>query len=215
MAKITGGLLSLDARGSIADTLTFSKSRGVPYARQRVIPSNPQTTAQTSTRTAFKTSSDIWKNAGSLLRAPWTRYAQGQKSPDRSSFIGLNTSALRGQSDMATFIGSPGAKGGLAPLTVSAAAGSLEADVTFTTPTPPTGWTLDSVIAVAILNQDPEAPTDLATFAAENDTTMDVVTITGLTASVEYLIAGWTRWLKPDDTLAYGPSLNDTVTPTS
>lgn len=46
MAKVTSPLMSLDASGSIAGALTFSKWKGRNYARQLVIPANPQTTGQ-------------------------------------------------------------------------------------------------------------------------------------------------------------------------
>ena len=59
MAKVTGGLLSLSSSGSIADTLTFSKWKGRPYVRQRVVPANPQSTAQQTTSAGSKTIGDL------------------------------------------------------------------------------------------------------------------------------------------------------------
>lgn len=46
MAKVTGPLLSLDARGKIADAIVFSAWKGVKYVRQWLKPSNPQSAAQ-------------------------------------------------------------------------------------------------------------------------------------------------------------------------
>lgn len=46
MAKVTGPLLSLDASGSVANTMTFSKWKGINYLRQRVVPANPKTAGQ-------------------------------------------------------------------------------------------------------------------------------------------------------------------------
>lgn len=53
MAKVTGPLLSLDASGSVANTITFSKWKGINYLRQRVVPSNPKTAGQKTARSIF------------------------------------------------------------------------------------------------------------------------------------------------------------------
>lgn len=53
MAGVRGGLFSLDASGSIAKTLTFSKWKGRPYVRQLVKPSNPRSIAQRGVRATF------------------------------------------------------------------------------------------------------------------------------------------------------------------
>lgn len=55
MAKVTGPLLSLDASGSVADTMTFSKWKGRNYVRQRVTPSNPKTADQLAVRSILGT----------------------------------------------------------------------------------------------------------------------------------------------------------------
>jgi hypothetical protein len=46
MAKITGPLFSMDARGKFAGAVVFSNWKGRPTARQLVIPANPRTTNQ-------------------------------------------------------------------------------------------------------------------------------------------------------------------------
>lgn len=50
MAKVTAPLISLDARGKLADTLVFGNWKGIPTVRQYVIPANPRTTAQVAQR---------------------------------------------------------------------------------------------------------------------------------------------------------------------
>lgn len=64
MAKVTGPLMSLDASGSVAETITFSKWKGRNYVRQRIIPSNPQTAGQLAGRSILGT---IAKAAASVL----------------------------------------------------------------------------------------------------------------------------------------------------
>lgn len=55
MAKVTAPFLSLDASGTFGKTLTASKWKGRNYMRQRVIPANPNTTAQQIVRSALGT----------------------------------------------------------------------------------------------------------------------------------------------------------------
>src|ERR1043165_9281127 len=47
MAKVKGPLMSMEASGTVGDTITFDK-RG--FVRQRVIPTNPQSDSQGNTR---------------------------------------------------------------------------------------------------------------------------------------------------------------------
>lgn len=53
MAKVTSPLMSLDASGSVAGAITFSKWKGRNYVRQLVIPANPRTSGQQATRAAL------------------------------------------------------------------------------------------------------------------------------------------------------------------
>jgi len=64
MAKLTGPLMSLDARGSIAQTITFSGWKGLKIARQRVIPANPNTADQQAQRGKMTTLVGYWHSDG-------------------------------------------------------------------------------------------------------------------------------------------------------
>lgn len=215
MAKVTAPMLSLGASGTFGDAITFAAWKGIAYARQRVIPSNPNTTAQQAVRNAFTFSTQVWKNAPSLVRDPWNRYAQGVATVGYSEFVGFNTRNLNGQSDLVAFVGSPGAKGGPPADAIVITPGSEQLSVAFTTPTPPTGWTLDSIVAMAIRDQDPASETLYTIVADEDDTGVGPVVLTGLTATELYLVSAWPIWTRPDGTSAYGPSINDTATPTA
>lgn len=68
MAKVTGPLLSLDASGSIASTMTFSRWKGRNYVRQRVIPTYSNTTLQANVRDLVRDASLAWK-AGATVGA--------------------------------------------------------------------------------------------------------------------------------------------------
>ena len=215
MAKTTGPLLSLGASGSLAKTIVFSKWKGRLYARRHVIPANPQSVAQTLTRDIFAAASDYWKGAGSLFIASFDLSAQGQVKTGRNIFVGQSVSLMRGQADNNLFPFGPGAKGGLAPLSLVATPGSTQLSIAFTNPAAPTGWTLVSAIAATVLEGTPETPTEFTITEGEDDVSQITVVLTGLTASVVYVFGGWLEWLKPDGTRAYGPAVNGTATPTA
>jgi hypothetical protein len=61
MAKVTGPLLSLDARGSVASTLVFSAWKGINYVRQRIIPTYSNTAKQADVRELQTEASQAWK----------------------------------------------------------------------------------------------------------------------------------------------------------
>ena len=208
MAKPTGPLLSLGASGTIADTLTFSKWKGRPYIRQRVIPANPQTTEQTKTRNTFSWSSDLWKNLPSLGIAPWDRFAQGQVLSGRNAFIGKQVAALRAVTVVDTIIGSPGAKGGLAAESLIVTPAALQLTYDVTVPAPPTGWTLQAAVGPLIPQQDPQTAAFTEVFLLEDLAAPYSLVFTGLIAATTYVGSIWLRWAKPDASLAYGASIN-------
>lgn len=214
MAKITGPLLSLGASGSLAKTLVYSKWKGRLYTRRHVIPANPQSTAQTLTRDIFSAMSSYWKGAGSLYRGSFDLAATGQVKTGRNIMVGQGVSLMRGETDNALFPFGPGAKGGLAPLSLVATPGSQQLSIAFTNPAVPTGWTLTSAIAACVLDGVPETPTEF-TITEDEDLAGTTCVLTGLTASVLYTFGGWLKWAKPDGTVAYGPAVNGTSTPTA
>jgi len=80
MAKVTGPFFSLDARGTIADTLTASFWRGINYIRVRVIPQNPKTTDQVGVREIFTNGVLAWhtdEKVSAEDRTAWSDAYQG------------------------------------------------------------------------------------------------------------------------------------------
>ena len=213
MAKVTAPLLSFGASGQIAQTQVYSKWKGRPYVRRYVIPSNSNTAGQVATRSVFSWANGVWKNAPTLFISPWDRFATGQVLTGRNAMIGQNVRNLRGDVVLDDMIFSPGAKGGPPPDSIIITPGSTTLSVAFTNPTPPTGWTLDSAVAAAIADQDPATETLFTMVADEDDVGQVTVLLTGLTNAVLYQVGAWLRWLKPDGSIAYGPSINDTDTP--
>jgi hypothetical protein len=213
MAKITGPMLSLGASGSIAKTLVASKWKGRPYMRQHVIPANPKSTAQSLTRNSFSFAAATWKIGGPLLRAPWERFAVGQVLTGRNKFQGNFVAENRGETDLLSWNISPGAKGGLPPLTITPSSpGVNDINLLLTTPTPPTGWTLTSAQGFAIRDQDPQTGI-LYTTVEDEDLAAANVLLPGLTTGVLYVCGAWLKWAKPDTSIAYSVALMTTFTP--
>lgn len=214
MAKLTGPLLSLGARGQIGKTLVSSKWKGIPYMRQYVIPSNPQTTAQTEVRTVFTTLNGLWLTAPALFRDPWTTNAIGQKYTNRNKLLAENIAVLQPALNMQNFIGSPGARGGPPLESIAAIAGgaSGELDVSAVAPTIPTDWLLTGVVWVAFPDQDPHLAF-IGPFATDEDLVAPyALTLTGLPPATLCVVSCWPVWQRPDAKVAYGPSLVTTGT---
>jgi hypothetical protein len=214
MAKLTGPLLSFGARGSVGKTLVAAKWRGIAYARQHVIPANPQTVAQQATRTLFAELREMWKLAPAEIYNTWNAFAQGRPFLGVNKWVGENIRVTLGEADFNNIIFSPGAKGGVPPVSFAAVTGggSGEIDFTFVAPTPPTGWTLNSVVAAAFNDQVPggifTGPFVAETVAAPTLTG----TWTGLGSAEACQVGGWLIWNKPDASLAYSVGITDQAT---
>jgi len=85
MAKVKGPLMSLDASGSIAGSITFSKWKGVKTARIKSTPSNPDTAGQQAQRTTFSLAVASWKAQDAADQLTWT---------NRAKALGLNMSGF-------------------------------------------------------------------------------------------------------------------------
>jgi len=211
MAKTTAPLFGFGATGSLGKAIVFGSWRGVGYARRHVIPANPKSTGQVLTRDIFRNLDVRWKQAGPIMRAPWDRFAVGQKFVGRNAYLGKNVNLTRPETDLDDYIGSPGAKGGLAPLTLvltSVAAGGIEAVVT--APAPPTGWTLTAAQATMLKEQTPQAVVTDIVQEGEDLAAPFSIDIVGLD-TVEYQVQAWLKWLKADGSIAYGASISDQI----
>jgi hypothetical protein len=209
MSKTTAPLLSFTARGQIGKTMVASSWRGVKYFRQYVVPANPNTLAQQTVRGAFALLREMWKLAPALMQAPWDAFAQGRPFTGMNKFVGENVRVLNGEADMNNFIGSPGAKGGLAPLGIDvddAVADQLT--VTVETPPIPAGWAISGVVAYAFLDQNPSV-FFTGQITVEEDTVGPAyaVVLADLLSGENYQVGAFIRWTKPDGSLAYSVSL--------
>jgi len=67
MAKLTGPLFSLSASGKLAKTLVYADWKGIDYARQYVIPSNPNSAGQQTQRGFLTTAVAQWQDVVNVL----------------------------------------------------------------------------------------------------------------------------------------------------
>ncbi len=208
MAKLTAPLLSFGARGTIAKTQTYATWRGVKYARERVIPGNPQTVEQTKTRSVFAFMREMWKRAPADLVSPWFTFAQGQPFTGGNRFVGENVRVLRVPVSLANFIGSPGAKGGFAMEAFAAAAGAAgHITVSITAPGGlPAGWVVSKAVAMCTLEQDPHGIFNDPIVIASDAAAPYSIDLAGLTPATSYMVSGWLEWTRPDGFKAYSAS---------
>lgn len=68
-------MFSLAASGSLAKAIVFATWKGRPYVRERVIPSNPKSAAQTGRRAMFKFLTQNWAALGSAAKSTWQTLA--------------------------------------------------------------------------------------------------------------------------------------------
>lgn len=91
MARTVGPLMSLEASGSVAKTIVFSKWKGRPYVRQLVTPSNPKSALQVSTRAVMKFLSQRWATdvtAGD--KATWLALANAAAVSEFNEYVRAN-----------------------------------------------------------------------------------------------------------------------------
>lgn len=90
MAKVTGGLMSVSASGKFAGAMVFSSSKGRPYVRQLVTPSNPNSDAQQGVRANMSGLNKLWAAMSDPNKATWdARAAQLNISP-WNAFVKVN-----------------------------------------------------------------------------------------------------------------------------
>jgi hypothetical protein len=113
MVKVSAPAMSLDASGSLAGALVFSKWKGRNYVRQLITPSNPKSGPQIGVRAMFRFLSQIWDGLSAADKATWeTRADQTVISPF-NAFMSVNQGRWRnfeapGKVDPVTEAGTPG-----------------------------------------------------------------------------------------------------------
>lgn len=214
MAKTTGPLLSFGARGAIGKTVVASSWRGIGTMRQYVVPANPRTTAQQTNRTRFAFLRELWKRLPSNAQAAFNAYAQGRQFTGMNAFVGENNRLLVGETTLANLEMSPGAGGGLAPVSVTAVAGGAtgEIDVTIVPPVQlPDGWSITSAQFVALPDQDPTGILSGIISSGSDATNPYEATLTGFTPNDTIFAYAWFVYEKDNGRPAYSVSLADSA----
>jgi len=90
MVKLRGPMFSLGASGTLADAVTFSINKGRPYARERVIPSNPKSGAQAGRRAMFTFLTQAWAALSDADKATWQDLADELVSAPFNAYMKTN-----------------------------------------------------------------------------------------------------------------------------
>lgn len=112
MVKVQAPALSLDASGSLANAIVFSKWKGRNYVRERVIPANPRSGGQVGIRAMFKFLTQDWTNLTAGNQATWEGRADDMVVSPFNAFLSYNMTRWRNflgpsQEDPATATGTP------------------------------------------------------------------------------------------------------------
>jgi hypothetical protein len=78
MAKVIGPLMSIDARGKLANAMVFMGWKGVKTVRSFVVPANPNTDAQKAVRATFTTAVEKHHLLLGPDKVAWDSRASGQ-----------------------------------------------------------------------------------------------------------------------------------------
>lgn len=76
MARTKAPLLSLDASGSIAKAIVYSKWKGRSYVRSSVKPSNPKSGLQVGMRASMRFLTQVYASIGATAQANWKTQAK-------------------------------------------------------------------------------------------------------------------------------------------
>lgn len=94
MARVIFSPLISSLSGKVADAV-FATWKGIPYVRERVIPENPQTAAQTAVRNSLAEAVAIWQQLGNNRQAGYEAGAQGMGISGYNDMVGRNRAHIQ------------------------------------------------------------------------------------------------------------------------
>lgn len=204
MAKVTGPILSIRARGQIGKSQIYSQWRGIPYARQYNVPANPRTTGQLLTRDVFAWLQNLWRSAPAVLQNVWLEAARGRPFTDRNRHTQVNLPLLRVGTTVTAYLGSPGVASGPALVSATPTPGVGTLALAVVSATLPTGWAAVQAVAVLVKQQDPHdafiGPVSSDTDAAGPAPNW-ALSFAGL-AAASYVWSTWVEYQRPDGSFA-------------
>ncbi|MEJ6950327.1 hypothetical protein [Natronospora cellulosivora (SeqCode)] len=89
MAKVTGPLFSLEASGKFANSLVFSKWKGINTVRQYAKPANTNSPKQRAVKNAFTAASALYQRLLGSDKDAWKLRASGQPMSGYNAFMGI------------------------------------------------------------------------------------------------------------------------------
>lgn len=95
MVKVLGPAFSMDASGSLAGALVFSKWKGRNYIRQLVTPANPKSGGQVGMRAAFKFLTQQWASLSAPNQATWEDRADDMVASAFNAYLSYNQKRWR------------------------------------------------------------------------------------------------------------------------
>lgn len=95
MVKVYGPGFSLDASGTIADALVFSKWKGRNYIRERIIPANPRSGLQVGYRAMFKFLAQNWDSLSAAEQASYNDLADALVVSQFNAYVSANQKRWR------------------------------------------------------------------------------------------------------------------------
>lgn len=143
-----------DASGSLADTVTFSKCKGVSYLKLHQKPKQPRSAKQNAMRAILRFLSEQWKNLSSSDMALWFNLATPANVSNFNAYVSFNLARWRSglaPSQIPT-TDTAGTYGSISPPTATPVSRGVQID--FTVTDPGNRW-LNSIYHVAS-SEDPK-----------------------------------------------------------
>ena len=91
MVKLTSPCMSIDARGTLGNVLTFAKTGKVNYAKKHFSPANPRSNAQVGIRAMTKLLTQNWSSIGSNFQASFSELAEKYGLSLYHTYLKLNS----------------------------------------------------------------------------------------------------------------------------
>jgi len=131
MVRVQAPVLSLQASGSLAGALVYSKWKGRPYVRTLVTPANPKSGGQVGMRSMLKFLAQNWATVIAGSQATWETRADQKVISPFNAYVGFNQFRWRdflapssldppATGDTPAVIGATGAVAGVRSITITA-----------------------------------------------------------------------------------------------
>ncbi len=214
MARLTAPLLSLAASGTIAKALTYSSWKGIPYARTRVIPYNPQSPKQLMVRGIFSTLTEMWKRMPQLARDPWQADVAGLPLTARNRHIQANVKTLIDETTLDLLVMSVAQGQAIPPINCTFVPNVGTITILGETDTPPVGYELTSMTA-AICKDGLPSPVFITTTLADEVLVEPYSIVFPVPDAAPYQCAIWCKWERTKDhKIMYSTAVRGQATPT-